>query len=158
MQKMKIKNTSDEVTLKFKLLNEDAQMPEYAHEGDAGMDVRNCEEFSIAGGEGPILVHTGLAVEIPEGYELQVRPRSGLALKCGITVLNSPGTIDSNYRGEIGVILVCHKGADFIYHFEKGERIAQLVLAKVERARSVEVKELGDTARGEGGFGSSGTK
>ena len=99
---------------------------------------------------------TGLFIELPIGYEAQVRPRSGLAAKKGITVLNSPGTIDADYRGEIGVILVNLSNEDFV--IENGERIAQLIIAKHERAEWVEVIELSETSRGEGGFGSTGVK
>ena len=102
------------------------------------------------------LVKTGLFISLPEGYEAQVRPRSGLALKNGITVLNTPGTIDADYRGEIGVILVNLSNEDFV--IENGERIAQLIIAKHERAEWIEVQELSETSRGEGGFGSTGVK
>src|SRR5690554_2829269 len=102
------------------------------------------------------IVKTGLFIELPIGYEAQVRPRSGLAAKKGITVLNSPGTIDADYRGEIGVILINLSNEDFIV--EHGERIAQLVIAKHERAVWEEVDALGETSRGAGGFGSTGTK
>ena len=102
------------------------------------------------------IVKTGLFIELPIGYEAQVRPRSGLAAKKGITVLNSPGTVDADYRGEIGVILVNLSTEDFI--IENGERIAQLIIAKHERAEWIEVQELSETSRGEGGFGSTGVK
>jgi dUTP pyrophosphatase len=102
------------------------------------------------------IVKTGLFIELPIGYEAQVRPRSGLAAKKGITVLNSPGTVDADYRGEIGVILVNLSNETFV--IESGERIAQLVIAKHERAEWIEVQELSETSRGEGGFGSTGVK
>jgi dUTP pyrophosphatase len=102
------------------------------------------------------IVKTGLFIELPIGYEAQVRPRSGLAAKKGITVLNSPGTVDADYRGEIGVILVNLSHEDFI--IENGERIAQLIIAKHERAEWVSVETLSETSRGEGGFGSTGVK
>jgi dUTP pyrophosphatase len=102
------------------------------------------------------IVKTGLFIELPIGYEAQVRPRSGLAAKKGITVLNSPGTVDADYRGEIGVILVNLSNEDFV--IENGERIAQLIIAKHERAEWVEVQELSETSRGKGGFGSTGVK
>jgi dUTP pyrophosphatase len=102
------------------------------------------------------IVKTGLFIELPIGFEAQVRPRSGLAAKKGITVLNAPGTVDADYRGEIGVILINLSNEDFI--IEDGERVAQLVIAKHERADWVEVNELSDTVRGAGGFGSTGTK
>ncbi|GFO59444.1 deoxyuridine 5'-triphosphate nucleotidohydrolase [Geomonas silvestris] len=100
------------------------------------------------------LVPTGIALEIPPGYEAQVRPRSGLALRHGISLVNSPGTIDADYRGEVGVILINHGNEPFV--IENGERIAQLVFARYERARFVEVEELGETERGAGGFGHTG--
>ena len=102
------------------------------------------------------IVKTGLFIELPVGYEAQVRPRSGLAAKKGITVLNAPGTVDADYRGEIGVILVNLSNEDFT--IENGERVAQLVIAKHERAQWIEVEELSSTDRGAGGFGSTGTK
>jgi dUTP pyrophosphatase len=105
---------------------------------------------------GRSIIKTGLFIELPVGYEAQVRPRSGLAAKKGITVLNAPGTIDADYRGEIGVILVNLSNEDFIV--ENGERIAQLVIAKHEQADWIEVQELSETLRGEGGFGSTGVK
>jgi dUTP pyrophosphatase len=105
---------------------------------------------------GRTIVKTGLFIELPMGYEAQVRPRSGLAIKKGITVLNSPGTVDADYRGEIGVILVNLSNEDFV--IENGERIAQLIIAKHERAEWIEVQELSETSRGEGGFGSTGVK
>jgi dUTP pyrophosphatase len=105
---------------------------------------------------GRTIIKTGLFIELPIGYEAQVRPRSGLAAKKGITVLNAPGTIDADYRGEIGVILVNLSNEDFI--IENGERVAQLVIAKYERAEWIEVETLSETSRGEGGFGSTGTK
>lgn len=155
------------VKLGFKKLHPEAQLPEYAHEGDAGMDVRSIEDVDLHCLT-PTLVHTGLAAEIPPGYEIQVRPRSGLALKTGVTVWNSPGCVDSNYRGEIGVILLwtpyadgCdlssyHDGTWPVYKVKKGDRIAQLVLAPVATAEIAEVEEISDTNRGAGGFGSTG--
>ena len=158
------------VKLGFKKLDPEAKLPEYAHSGDAGMDVFALEDISIPRGI-PTMVHTGIAAEIPNGYELQVRPRSGLALK-GVTVWNSPGTIDSKYRGEICVILMYQnfeteevrspKG-DSIgcrqklrYKVQKGDKIAQLVLSPVTFAEPYEVQELSETERGTGGFGSTG--
>lgn len=130
-----------------------AQMPTYAHPGDAGMDVSSLEELVIAPGERK-LVRTGLKMELPMDAEAQIRPRSGLALKYGITVLNSPGTIDAGYRGEVGVILV-NLGPES-FKVEKGMRIAQMVIQPVCRAAVVEVEHLAGTDRGEGGFGSTG--
>ena len=140
--------------IRFQKLNPQASLPVQAHPGDAGMDLRACEHVTLAPGA-RALVRTGLAVEIPEGLEGQVRPRSGLALKHGVTVLNAPGTIDAGYRGEIAVILVNHGEAPFVV--EPGMRIAQLVLAAVARVTVALVDGLGASARGAGGFGSTGT-
>ena len=128
-------------------------LPAYATEGAAGMDVLSAEDVILAPGE-RWPVATGLAVAIPHGYEIQVRPRSGLALKHGISVPNSPGTIDSDYRGELKIILINHGTTPF--EIRRGDRIAQLVLAPVVRASWLKVDELDETARGEGGFGSTG--
>lgn len=130
-----------------------AYLPTYAHPGDAGMDVRSVEEVTIAPGA-RALVHTGLVLMLPPDAEAQVRPRSGLALKHGITVLNAPGTIDAGYRGEVGVILVNFGEKPFTV--EKGMKIAQLVIAPVTQAKVVEVSEIDPTDRGAGGFGSTG--
>ncbi|MBU2582851.1 MAG: dUTP diphosphatase [Alphaproteobacteria bacterium] len=135
----------------------DLPMPAYQSEHAAGLDL-----VAAVGWDTPImllpgsrsLVPTGLAIEVPEGYEAQVRPRSGLALKSGVTVLNSPGTIDADYRGEVGVILANLGGAPF--EVRRGERIAQLVIAPVASARLIEVEQLSETGRGSGGFGSTG--
>ena len=129
-------------------------LPEYATGGAAGMDVLAAEDVTLAPGE-RWPVATGLALAIPPGYEIQVRPRSGLALRHGISVPNTPGTIDSDYRGELKVILINHGGAPF--EVRRGDRIAQLVLAPVVRASWLKVDELDETPRGEGGFGSTGT-
>lgn len=132
-------------------------LPNYETIASAGMDLRaNLSEVRILKPLERSIVGTGLFIELPIGYEAQVRPRSGLAAKKGITVLNAPGTIDADYRGEIGVILVNLSNEDFV--IENGERIAQLVIAKHERADWIEVNELTETSRGEGGFGSTGTK
>lgn len=141
--------------VKLKKLHPDAKIPSYQSKGAAGFDFCSIEKKVIKAGEWE-LVKTGLAFEIAEGYELQVRPRSGLALKNGISVLNSPGTVDSDYRGEICVILINHSKVDF--SIEVGDRIAQGVIAKVEQVGFMEVENLSDTQRGEGGFGSSGIK
>jgi dUTP pyrophosphatase len=130
-------------------------LPAYATEHAAGMDVVAAEELVLAPGARHA-VATGFAIAIPEGYEVQVRPRSGLALKFGITCLNSPGTIDADYRGEVKVILANLGDAPFEIH--RGDRIAQLVPAAVTRAAFSEVASLDDTARGAGGFGSTGHK
>ena len=132
-------------------------LPQYATLSSAGMDVRaSISEAMVLKPLGRAVVPTGLFLEIPVGYEVQVRPRSGLAAKKGISVLNAPGTIDADYRGEVCVILVNLSDSDFTV--EPGERIAQLVLAKHEVIEWEEVSELGETERGEGGFGSTGTK
>lgn len=128
-------------------------LPRYASEDAAGLDVTAAEELTLAPGERHA-VATGFAIEIPRGYEVQVRPRSGLAFKNGVTCLNTPGTIDSDYRGEVKVILV-NLGQE-PFDVRRGERIAQLVPAPVLRADFVEVGTLGATARGSGGFGSTG--
>jgi dUTP pyrophosphatase len=128
-------------------------LPAYATEHAAGLDVVAAETISLAPGARHA-VATGFAIAIPEGYEVQVRPRSGLALRYGVTCLNTPGTIDADYRGEVKVILANLGEAPF--EVVRGERIAQLVPAPVQRARFEEVAELDDTARGSGGFGSTG--
>ncbi len=132
---------------------EGLDLPVYATSGAAGMDVVSAEDVTIVPGARHA-VATGLAMAIPEGFEIQVRPRSGLALKHGITVPNTPGTIDSDYRGELKVILINHGQEDFA--IRRGDRVAQLVLAPVTRAGWVEVTSLDETARGAGGFGSTG--
>ena len=128
-------------------------LPAYATAGAAGMDVLAAEDVTIAPGARHA-VATGLAVAIPAGYEIQVRPRSGLALKHGISVPNTPGTIDSDYRGELKIILINHGTEAFAV--ARGDRVAQLVLAPVTQAAWDEVAELGETLRGSGGFGSTG--
>ena len=131
------------------------QLPEYETIASAGMDLRaNISEAVILKPLARAIIKTGLFIELPVGFEAQVRPRSGLAAKYGLTVLNSPGTVDADYRGEIGVILVNLSNTDF--KIEDGERIAQLVIAKHERAAWNEVEQLNVTSRGEGGFGSTG--
>lgn len=131
----------------------DLPTPSYAHKGDAGMDLYSAENYMLKPGESKIF-STGLKVAIPSGFEMQVRPRSGLAAKFGITVLNTPGTIDHQYRGVVGVILINHSQKD--YEVKRGERIAQAVFAKFEEAHLHEVDDLDKTERGEGGFGSTG--
>ncbi|WP_300362377.1 dUTP diphosphatase [Fusobacterium sp.] len=136
------------------VLEEGVQKPVYMTEGSAGMDVRaNIKEPITLGSLERVLVPTGIKMEIPVGYEVQVRPRSGLALKYGISMANTPGTIDSDYRGEIGVIMINLSKEDFV--ITPGERIAQLVLGKVYQMDLVE-GELSQTERGEGGFGHTG--
>ena len=145
--------TERDVTVRFKRLSPQAVPPAYAHAGDAGMDLCACEAVRIEPGR-RALVRTGWAVALPPGCEGQVRPRSGLALKYGVTVLNAPGTIDEGYRGELGVILINLGEAAF--SVEPGMRIAQLVIASVARAGVEIAEDLGETARGAGGFGSTG--
>ncbi|MEC7770035.1 MAG: dUTP diphosphatase [Bacteroidota bacterium] len=144
--------------MKIKIINKSGhKLPHYETLASAGMDLRADLEAPIT--LKPLeraIVPTGLFMELPVGYEAQVRPRSGLAAKKGITVLNAPGTIDADYRGNVGVILVNLSNEDFT--IENGERIAQMVIAKHERAEWEEVETLSDTDRGEGGFGSTGTK
>ena len=142
----------------IKIINKSAHaLPHYETEASAGMDLRaNISEPITLQPLERIIVKTGLFIELPIGYEAQVRPRSGLAAKKGITVLNAPGTVDADYRGEMGVILVNLSNEVFV--IENGERIAQLVIAKHERAEWIEVNELSETDRGTGGFGSTGVK
>lgn len=144
--------------MKIKIINKsNHDLPHYETIASAGMDLRaNLSESRTLKPLERSIVGTGLFIELPIGTEAQVRPRSGLAAKKGITVLNAPGTIDADYRGEIGVILVNLSNEDFIIN--NGERIAQLVIAKHERAEWEDVEELSSTDRGEGGFGSTGTK
>jgi dUTP pyrophosphatase len=146
---------TEAVAVRIKRLphGQDLALPAYATAGAAGMDVLAAEAVTLAPGSRHA-VATGFAVAIPPGYEIQVRPRSGLALKHGISVPNTPGTIDSDYRGELKVILINHGSEAFA--IARGDRIAQLVLAPVTRAAWDEVAELDETARGAGGFGSTG--
>jgi dUTP pyrophosphatase len=132
-------------------------MPAYESAGAAGMDLiaATTDDLIIAPGD-RALVPAGIAIELPEGYEAQVRPRSGLALKKGVTVLNAPGTVDSDYRGELGIILINHGKEPYVVR--RGERIAQLVIAATVRAKPVETEELTATTRGSGGYGSTGKK
>ena len=139
--------------LKIKKLTQEAVIPAYQTELAAGFDLHSIEDYMLKRGERK-LIKTGLAFEIEPGYEVQIRPRSGLAFKHGITVLNTPGTIDADYRGEIMVLLINLGEEDF--EIKKGERIAQAVIAPVIQAEFVEVEELSETKRGKGGFGSTG--
>jgi len=139
--------------LKIRKISEDAVLPQYAHKGDAGMDLYSIEEKMINPGE-TVLVRTGIQIELPENTEAQIRPRSGLALKHSITVLNSPGTIDEGYRGEIRIILINHGKESF--RIEKHMRIAQMVICRFIHAQITEAEELSTTERAENGFGSSG--
>jgi dUTP pyrophosphatase len=140
--------------LRVKKLREDAVVPHYAHPGDAGLDLFACDELTLDPGESTI-VKTGIAIELPPDTEGQVRPRSGLAAKHQISVLNTPGTIDEGYRGEVGVILMNFGKLPF--EVEPGAKIAQLVIKPVIRVEVEESSELSDTRRGEGGFGSTGS-
>lgn len=143
---------------KIKILNTSGfDLPAYATALSAGMDVRAAVEAPVVVAPGQrVLIPTGLRVALPEGYELQLRPRSGLALRHGITLLNSPGTIDADYRGELGVILINHSDEPFTV--ERGDRIAQMVLARYEKIEWDAADSLDDSARGDGGFGHSGVK
>ncbi|AOV09134.1 dUTP diphosphatase [Sporosarcina ureilytica] len=134
-------------------MHEDAQMPNRANEGDAGLDIFSVEEKIVKAGE-TSLISTGIQMELPKGTEAQIRPRSGLALKHAVTVLNSPGTIDEGYRGELKIILINHGKKDF--KVEKHMRIAQMVIAPVLQVTLEQTKNLTDSDRGQGGFGSSG--
>lgn len=136
-------------------LDSGATAPEYATGGAAGMDLRSAEDIELAPGE-RCLARTGVRIAVPAGFEAQIRPRSGLALRHGLALVNSPGTIDADYRGEIGVILI-NLGSDVV-KLDRGERIAQLVVAPVCRCEVLVVDELPQTDRGEGGFGSTGTR
>ncbi len=142
--------------MKIKIVNKSRhELPAYATGAAAGMDLRaNLAEPIVLKSLERTLVATGLFIELPTGYEAQIRPRSGLAAKHGLTVLNSPGTIDADYRGELKVILVNLSQQDFTIY--DGERVAQLIIAKHEQAEWIEVEQLEETARGEGGFGSTG--
>jgi len=141
------------LSLKVKKLVEDAIIPTYATEGSAGFDLYSTDEFIINPSE-RFLVSTGIAFDIPSDYEIQIRPRSGLASKFGITVLNSPGTIDSDFRGPVSIIL--YNSGHTSYRINKGDRIAQGVLARVDKATFEEVGKLSTTIRNESGFGSTG--
>lgn len=140
-------------TLLVQKLYEDAIAPQYQHPDDSGMDLHAYADLCINPGD-RALVKTGIAIAVPRGHEAQVRPRSGLALKHGVTVLNTPGTIDRNYRGEIGVILINH-GSEY-FHVKKGDRIAQLVICPVDKVLVELVDGLPPTIRGTDGFGSTG--
>ena len=147
----------EKIAVKFKVLDEDTviPLPNYESEGSSGLDLRAAVKEDVIVNPGEIkLIPTGLAVSIPRGYEGQIRPRSGLALRYGIGVVNSPGTIDSDYRGEIGIILINWGKRSFT--IKRGDRVAQMVISKVCRAEIIEVDTLDSTPRGEGGFGHSG--
>jgi len=139
--------------LRVKKLHDEAVLPRYSHPGDAGMDLYAIEDVDLAPGDSA-MVRTGLAVEVPEGTEAQVRPRSGLAARHRVTVLNTPGTIDEGYRGEVCVILINHGRGPF--QVTRGMRVAQMVIKPVLTVQITEAAELSDTHRGDGGFGSTG--
>lgn len=144
------------LNVNVKRLDPTVELPAYAYEGDAGLDLRANESVDIAPFE-RVLIPTGLAISIPDGYAGFVQPRSGMALKRGLTIANTPGLIDAHYRGELKVIAVNLDSQQTI-HIERGERIAQLVIQQVPVVRLTEVDELDETDRGSGGFGSSGSK
>lgn len=141
--------------LKVKKIHEDAIIPNFAHPGDAGMDLFSVDKLVVNPTESA-LVPTGICIELPKDTEAQVRPRSGLALKHSVTVLNSPGTIDEGYRGEIKVVLINHGKSPFI--IEKGDKIAQMVVKPIYDIDILEVEALDESERGEGGFGSTGRR
>ncbi len=140
--------------IEIKRLRQDVALPIYKHKGDAGMDLRNAGDDVVLKPLQRTLIPTGIKVAVPQNYELQIRPRSGLAIKKGLTVLNTPGTIDSGYRGEIGIIILNASNDDVT--IKKGDRIAQAILNKVEIIEWDDVVELDETTRSEGGFGSTG--
>lgn len=135
-------------------LDPDLPLPRYAKGGDAGADLVSRIDFTIAPGE-RALIPTGIAIALPDGYVALVHPRSGLAIKHGITMVNSPGTVDAGFRGELQIILINHDKSESV-SFKRGDRIAQLVIQKVERAEFIEVEDLPGSGRGTGGFGSTG--
>ena len=145
----------DRVAVRIKRLDKSVQIPSYAYEGDAGLDLRANDDMIIEP-HCRVLVPTGLAIALPEGYAGFVQPRSGMALKLGLSIANTPGLIDSHYRGELKIICINLDPKEAI-HIERGERIAQLVIQRVPIVDLVEVDELNETDRGTGGFGSSGT-
>ena len=139
--------------LKLKKLRSDAKLPSYAHPGDAGMDIYSSEDVLIIAGKTKI-ISTGLSFEIPYGFEMQIRPKSGLSLNFGLTILNSPGTLDAGYRGELKILVFNTSDKD--YEVKKGQKIAQGIVSKIELVDIEEVSELSDTSRGKNGFGSTG--
>jgi dUTP pyrophosphatase len=152
-------DSPDHVTLRVKRLdgNKDMALPSYETDGASGLDLRAAVDGELTLHPGEIsLVPTGLAISLPLGYEAQIRPRSGLALKHGVGMVNTPGTIDSDYRGEIGLVLINWGKSPFV--IKRGDRIAQMVVTRVSRAQVLEVDRLETTERGEGGFGHSGVK
>jgi len=150
----------EEITVKFKRLSQEFNnipVPSYSTEGSAGMDIRAAMKEPITLKLMEVeMIPTDLSMEIPQGFEIQVRPRSGLAAKHGIGILNSPGTIDSDYRGEVKIILINFSKEEFV--IQPGDRIAQLILSKVYKARLEETEELNESKRGKGGFGHTGNQ
>ena len=141
--------------IKIQKINPGAIIPQYANKDDAGMDLFATKDYILMPNH-RALVGTGLKMEIPRGYEMQIRPKSGLALRNGITILNTPGTIDAGYRGEVGVILI--NKSSIPYRVEKGQKIAQAVFNKIEKAKIIVSENFSKTDRGEGGFGSTGIR
>ena len=142
------------IELQIKLLDEGLEMPRYQHEGDAGLDLQSRVDFVLEPGA-RAMIPTGIAVAIPPGYAGFVLPRSGLASRHGIALVNSPGLVDSGYRGEMSIVMI-NTDKHETFHIKRGDRIAQLVIQKVEEVKLVRVAELDNTSRGEGGFGSTG--
>ena len=142
------------VDIRIKKLTEEAIIPQYANDGDAGLDVCSIEDIEINPGQRKF-IHTGLAIEIPEGFAGFMQPRSGLAIKHGISIVNTPGLIDSGYRGELKIILINTDKSE-PFHISKGDRVAQLVIQEVPHINLIEVDDLNTSKRGEKGFGSSG--
>ena len=141
------------IKVKIKRIKDNAVIPSYAHDGDAGVDLYSTEDYLLKPRD-RCLVSTGIKIALPHGYEAQTRPKSGLALKQGLSIANTPGTIDSCYRGEVGIIAI-NLGKEDI-KIEKGKKVARMVFNKVEEAKFEEVEELDSTKRGDGGFGSTG--
>lgn len=146
--------TVDNLSVRIRMLDDGIEAPAYAHPGDAGADLRSRIDFSLPPGQ-RALIPTGVSIALPEGYAAFVHPRSGLAARHGLTVVNAPGTVDAGYRGEIAVTLL-NTDASQTLEFKRGDRIAQLVIQKVERAVFIAVEELPGSVRGGGGFGSTG--
>jgi dUTP diphosphatase len=142
------------IEIEIKLLDEDLPMPRYQHEGDAGLDLPSRVDYVLEPGE-RAMIPTGIAVAIPRGYAGFVLPRSGLAARHGIALVNSPGLVDSGYRGEMAIIMI-NTDKHEAFHIKRGDRIAQLVIQKIVEATTVQVRELDETSRGAGGFGSTG--
>jgi dUTP pyrophosphatase len=158
-EKKGMSDSPDHVTVRVMRLegNQDMALPSYETEGASGLDLRAAVRGELTLHPGDIrLVPTGMAISLPAGYEAQIRPRSGLALKHGVGMVNSPGTVDSDYRGEIGLVLINWGKVPFV--IKRGDRIAQMVVTRVSRAEVLEVDRLETTARGEGGFGHSGVE